>query len=66
MGINEIKDLNTREKIILMNEIWESLEKQDHTIETPKWHEEILRARVTKMQNGEAKIISLEELRKSR
>jgi len=64
MGINEIKDLNAREKIILMNEIWESLDRQDDKIETPKWHEEILKTRITKMQNGEAKIISLEELKK--
>ena len=41
MGINEIKNLNSRKNIILMNEIWESLDEQDSFIETPRWHEEV-------------------------
>ena len=63
MGINEIINLNTKEKIILMNEIWESLDKQQDNISTPKWHKEVLKIRIDKIKNGQAKIISSEELR---
>ena len=63
MGKNEIKNLNPKEKIILMNEIWESLDEQDSFINTPQWHEEILKIRLAKVKNGEAKTISLEELK---
>lgn len=63
MGINEINNLDTKEKITLMNKIWESLDKQSDIIETPKWHEEILKTRVAKMQRGEAKTISFKELK---
>jgi putative addiction module component (TIGR02574 family) len=63
MSIDEIKKLNPKEKIILMNEIWESLEDTNTIIESPSWHKEILEERISKMKNNEVKYISLEELK---
>lgn len=63
MSIDEIKKLNPKEKIILMNEIWESFEDSDTIIESPTWHKDVLEERISKMQNNEAKYISLEELK---
>lgn len=63
MSIDEIKKLNSKEKIILMNEIWESLEEKNTTIASPKWHQEILEERVLKIKNNESKFISLEDLK---
>jgi putative addiction module component (TIGR02574 family) len=63
MSIDEIKKLNSKEKIILMNEIWESFEDKNSTIKSPDWHQEILEKRVSKIKNGEAKYISLDELK---
>lgn len=63
MSIDEIKKLNPKERIILMNEIWESFEEEAKTIESPSWHQEILEDRMSKIKNGEAKFISLEELK---
>ncbi|MCK9162667.1 MAG: addiction module protein [Arcobacteraceae bacterium] len=33
-----IKRLEPKEKVILMNEIWESLDDEKLHIESPKWH----------------------------
>ena len=63
MSIDEIKKLDTKERIILMNEIWESLETKDTIVDSPKWHKEILQDRVKRINTNEAKYISLEELR---
>jgi len=63
MSIDEIKKLNSKEKIILMNEIWESFEDKNIAIESPKWHKEILDDRIEKINNKDAKFISLEELK---
>ena len=63
MSIDEIKQLNSKEKIILMNEIWESFEDDNTVIESPNWHKEVLDERISKMKNNEAKYISLEELK---
>jgi len=63
MSIDEIKKLNPKEKIILMNEIWESFEDNNTIIESPIWHKEVLEERISKMKNDEAKYISLEDLK---
>ncbi|MFP4485705.1 MAG: addiction module protein [Campylobacterales bacterium] len=63
MSIDEIKKLDTKEKIILMNDIWESLDKESESIESPLWHKEVLQDRVEKIKSGEAKYISLEDLK---
>ena len=63
MSIDEIKKLNPKEKIILMNEIWESFEDTINSVKSPNWHKEILEQRISKIKNNEAKYISLEELK---
>ncbi|RXK12272.1 addiction module component CHP02574 family protein [Halarcobacter mediterraneus] len=63
MGIAEIKDLNTKEKLILINDIWESLEKEDFNIESPSWHNDILEERIKKIEDEKANYISIEELK---
>ena len=63
MSIDEIKRLNPKERIILMNEIWESFEDENKMIESPSWHQEVLEERMLKIKNNEAKFISLEELK---
>lgn len=64
MGIDEIKNLNAKEKIILINEIWESLEKENSDIKSPPWHKNILDERIKRFENNETKFISIEELKK--
>ena len=63
MSIDEIKKLNPKEKIILMNEIWESLEDNNTPIDSPKWHKEIIEERIAKMNKNEATYISLDKLK---
>ncbi len=63
MSIDEIKKLDIKDRIILMNEIWATLESEDLKIESPSWHEDILKKRIEKINNNNAKYISLEELK---
>ena len=63
MSIDEIKKLDIKDRIILMNEIWATLESEDVKIESPSWHEDILKERIEKINNNDAKYISLEELK---
>ena len=62
MSRDEILRLNPKEKIMLINEIWESFEQSD-SIESPYWHREIIERRVKKMRENKAKYISLDELK---
>jgi putative addiction module component (TIGR02574 family) len=63
MSIDEIRQLDIKDRIILMNDIWESLEVQNNPIDSPRWHKGILQERIAKIKNNKATFISLEELR---
>ncbi|QOG12096.1 addiction module protein [Arcobacter sp. FWKO B] len=63
MSIDEIKKLDIKDRIILMNDIWATLEYENPTIESPTWHNEVLEARMEKIKKNTAKYISLEELK---
>ena len=63
MSIDEMKKLDIKDRIILMNDIWASLETEATKIESPLWHEDILKNRIKKMNNNEVKYLTLEELK---
>jgi len=46
-----------------MEELWDSLCQEEGDIESPKWHRTILEERRKEIEKGEAKFISLEELK---
>lgn len=63
MSIDEIKNLNVKERIMLINTILESLENDSDKVESPNWHKDILEKRLLKVKTKEATYISLEELK---
>ena len=63
MSLDEIKKLDIKDRIILMNEIWATLESEDSEIESPSWHEEVLRDRLATLDDNKAEFITLEELK---
>lgn len=63
MSIDEIKKLDVKDRIILMNDIWESLESENSQIESPNWHKDIVEERIEKIKSGKANFISLEKLK---
>ena len=63
MSIDKINKFDIKDRSILMNEIWATLESEDVKIESPSWHEDILKERIENINNNNAKYISLEELK---
>ena len=64
MIASEIKKMGVKEKLILMEQIWENLlNETDGGIESPVWHEEILKDRMEKIKTGKAEFISIKEIR---
>ena len=64
MSIDEIKKLDAKDRIILINEIWETLISEKNEILSPSWHKDLLNERKEKIESNKAKFISLEELKK--
>ncbi len=61
----DIENMTVPQRIQAMEWLWDSLSRQEHEIESPHWHLEILEERMKKIQNGTAEFISLEELKNS-
>jgi hypothetical protein len=66
MKIAELKKMSTSERLQAMEVLWDSFQYEGDEIETPAWHEKILQERKAKIAGGEAKFITLAELKRSR
>ncbi len=66
MNLSEVKKMSISERLQAMETLWDSLLYENHEIEVPEWHVNIVQERKEKIANGKAKFISLSELKKSR
>ena len=56
----EIQNLSRKEKIRLMEAIWDDLSKGEEELESPEWHREALRETEERLASGEEKLIDWE------
>lgn len=59
----KIEEMPVNERIILMEDIWDSLCHEKKEIESPSWHKEILDERVSLINSGKASFMSIQELK---
>ena len=59
----EIKNMPTKEKIVLMEEIWDTLSYDEAKIDSPAWHKEVIDERKKLIQKGKTKFVSINELK---
>jgi len=57
--------MSITERLQTMEEIWDSLLHEDTEIESPEWHNDVLKKRKKAIEDGSAKLISLDELKAS-
>ena len=60
IALAEVQKLALREKLALMEALWESLAQQEDQLEVPEWHKEILDEREKLIQEGKANFIDWE------
>lgn len=56
-----LNEMSAEEKLKTMEALWESLAADPASIESPGWHEEVLRERENKIASGETKFIDWEK-----
>lgn len=66
MNTTEIEKMSTAERIQTMEALWDSLLRDEHEIESPEWHGDILKERMKKIEHGSAVFLSIDELKASR
>ena len=60
IALAEVQKLAFREKLALMEALWESLARQEEQLDVPQWHKDVLDEREKVVQEGKAKFIDWE------
>lgn len=63
MNTIEIKEMSMKERLQVMEALWNSFQDEESEMEAPEWHRDILEERNRKIKNGKAEFISLNELK---
>jgi len=66
MKIDELKKMSAVERLQAMEALWDAMLYENKNIDTPKWHEDIIKERKRIIAHGSAKFISIAELKASR
>lgn len=64
MKIDEIKKMSTQERIAIMEQIWNSLVEENTIPDSPSWHKDVLESRKKRIESGEVKFLTLDELKR--
>ncbi len=63
MNIDNIDQMNTEEKLQVIDALWTSLLKKEENIASPDWHGEIISKRLEALEKGETKLYNLDQLK---
>ena len=59
----EIERMSPQEKMDAIEKLWEALARDEQRIPSPDWHAQVLANRKRRVQKGEAKFLTLDELK---
>ncbi len=63
MEAAEIEKMSVAEKLRAMEQLWDALRGDDEALPSPEWHAQVLHDRKARAERGEAKFLTLEQLR---
>jgi len=59
----QIERMSVAERLQVMEQLWDALCRDAEEITSPKWHRDVLADRKARAQRGEAKFLTLDQLR---
>jgi len=60
---SQIEKMSVIERLRAMDQLWDSLNRCGEEISSPDWHQDVLADRKARAQSGEAKFLTLHQLR---
>jgi putative addiction module component (TIGR02574 family) len=63
IGVAEIEKMTLEEKLEAMELLWKSISEKPDDVPSPAWHEEIVAARLARIDKGKGQFLSIEEAR---
>jgi putative addiction module component (TIGR02574 family) len=59
----QVEKMSVAERLQIMEQLWDTLRPDAEGIASPGWHEEVLIKRKVRAQRGEAKFLTLDQLK---
>jgi len=59
----KIEKMSVSERLQVMEQLWDALCRDAHEMASPEWHRDVLADRKARAQRGEAKFLTLDQLR---
>lgn len=63
MSTAKIEKMSTREKLLAMERLWDSLRHEKQEPDSLGWHETVLAARKERLNSPEARFLTIEQVR---
>jgi hypothetical protein len=60
---DKVLQLPKKEKLMLMEALWEDLSRDEESLESPAWHAEVLAEREKSIEDGSAEFLTVNEAR---
>ena len=60
----DISQLSSKERLEMMEALWDTLIHEVEELASPEWHEDILKHRQQSIEDGSAEYISLDDMKK--
>ena len=60
---SQIDRISVTKRLQAMDQLWDSLTRDSEEIPSPDWHQDLLADRKARAQSGEAKFLTLDQLR---
>ena len=63
MSIADIKKMSFVERVHLMEQIWDTLRDEPEHVDSPAWHEDVLKERKEAYESGKVNSYTIEEMK---
>jgi putative addiction module component (TIGR02574 family) len=63
LGTAQIEAMSVAERLQIMEQLWDALCRDAEQMTSPEWHRDVLGDRKARAQRGEAKFLTLDQLR---
>lgn len=64
IALDQIHRLSLREKLLVMEALWDELSREEENLDVPQWHKDVLDERERLLAEGKARFVDWEEAKR--
>jgi hypothetical protein len=64
LALEQIHELPLREKLLVMEAIWDDISREEQNLEVPQWHKEMLDERERLLAQGKVQFVDWEDAKR--